>query len=109
MAKAQEELLIACSNGNIDKVREILTSVHRLREEDPLLDNMAARAAENNHVDILELCIDEGADVSDLSLDDLEFPDVIKMLITKGGHDINEDWETAGDLLINAVWELKVT
>ena len=109
MSKAQEELLAASAEGNIDKVREVLAEVHRLHEEDPPLNKMAFIAAENNHADILELCIDEGGDVSDLSLDDLDFPDVIKILITKGGHDINEDWEMAGDLLINAVWELKVT
>lgn len=109
MSKAHEELLTASANGNIDKVREVLAEVHRLREEDAPLDKMAATAAENNYADILELCIDEGADVSGLSLDDFDFPDVIKILITKGGHDINEDWEMAGDLLINAVWELKVS
>lgn len=109
MSKVHEDLLTACANGNIEKVRELLASVHRLREEDPPLDKMALTSAGKNHADVLELCIDEGADVSDFSLDDLEFPDVIKMLITKGGHDINEDWETAGNLLINAVWELKVT
>ena len=108
MSKDHEELLTASAKGDIDKVREILASIHRQGEENAPLDKMALAAAENNHADILELCIDEGADVSDLSLDDLDFPDVIKLLITKGGHDINEDWETAGDLLINAIWELKV-
>ena len=104
MSRTHEELLTASAEGNIDKVRDILES-----EEDAPLGKMAAAATENNHADILELCIDKGADVSDLNLDDLDFPEVIKILITKGGHDINEDWEMAGDLLINAVWELKVT
>ncbi|KAI4119075.1 MAG: hypothetical protein LQ345_000950 [Seirophora villosa] len=69
---------------------------------------MALRAAQNNHAAILELCIDEGAALSDLDLEDgTESDDILKVFITKGVLDVNKDQETGGDMLINAVWELK--
>ncbi|KAL8655654.1 MAG: hypothetical protein Q9210_000764 [Variospora velana] len=69
---------------------------------------MALKAAQNNHAAILELCIDEGAALSDLDLEDeTESDEILKVLITKGLLDINKDLETGGDMLINAVWELK--
>ena len=40
--------------------------------------------------------------------EDGEFPEVCKVLIGAGYMDSNRDFGTAGDLLINAVWELKV-
>ncbi|KAL8704660.1 MAG: hypothetical protein Q9201_002194 [Fulgogasparrea decipioides] len=52
---------------------------------------MALKAAENGHADLLELCIDEGADVSDLNLEDAtQSEEVLKILITNGGLDVNE-------------------
>ena len=37
-----------------------------------------------------------------------EFPEVCKVLIGAGFMDSNRDFGSGGDLLINAVWELKV-
>ena len=105
----QQQLLTACADGDIPTVRHILSTLRPSAAQDTPLKAMALKAAEYGHADILELCIDLGADVSDLKLEDAEASDeVLKVLITKAGLDVNQDWETGGDMLINAVWERKV-
>ncbi|KAL8908083.1 MAG: hypothetical protein Q9171_005601 [Xanthocarpia ochracea] len=104
----QQQLLTACADGDIPTVRHVLSTLPPSAAQDIPLKAMALKAAENGHADILELCIDQGADVSDLKLEAAEASDqVLKVLITKAGLDVNQDWETGGDMLINAVWERK--
>ena len=71
-----------------------------------------SRAIRTGDADTLRRLIDEGAKPSDDDISEAqngEFPDVCKVLITAGFMDVNEDFEHAGDLLINMVWELKVS
>ncbi|KAL8680468.1 MAG: hypothetical protein Q9186_003366 [Xanthomendoza sp. 1 TL-2023] len=83
MSSSHQQLLSACAQGNIAKVRELIAAIQISTSKSVPFAAMAHQAAETGHVDILQICIDEG------------------------GLDVNEDWETAGDMLINAVWELK--
>ena len=78
----------------------------REEENSPL-----GRAIRTGDADTLRRLLDEGARPSDDDISEAqngEFPEVCKVLITAGIIDINEDFELAGDLLINMVWELKV-
>lgn len=71
-----------------------------------------SRAIRTGDADTLGRLLDEGAKPSDDDISEAqsgEFPEVCKVLITAGFMDINEDFEHAGDLLINIVWELKVS
>ena len=83
MPSPHQELLTACAVGNIVKVRDAISSLHQSGITDVPIQRMALKAAENGHAAIIELCINKGLDV-------------------------NEDWEVAGDMLINAVWEKQV-
>ena len=70
-----------------------------------------SRAIRTGDADTLRRLLDEGAKPSDDDISEAqngEFPEVCKVLITADFMDINEDFEHAGDLLINMVWELKV-
>ncbi|KAL8691242.1 MAG: hypothetical protein Q9218_003482 [Villophora microphyllina] len=83
----------------------MLTSMTQ-EEQSPL-----GRAIRTDGADTLRRLLDEGAKPSDDDISEAqsgEFPEVCKVLITAGFMDINEDFEHAGDLLINTVWELKV-
>ena len=71
-----------------------------------------SRAIRTGDADTLRRLLDEGAKPSDDDISEAqngEFPEVCKVLIIAGFMDINEDFEHAGDLLINMVWELKVS
>lgn len=71
-----------------------------------------SHATRTGDADTLRRLLDEGAKPSgdDISgAQNGEFPEVCKVFITAGFMDINEDFEYAGDLLINMVWELKVS
>lgn len=71
-----------------------------------------SRAIRTGDADTLARLLDEGAKPSDSDVSEAqngEFLEVCKVLITTGFMDINEDFEQAGDLLINMVWELKVS
>ncbi|KAL9057002.1 MAG: hypothetical protein Q9206_002523 [Seirophora lacunosa] len=73
-------------------------------QQDVPLKTMALRAAQNNRAAILELCIDEGAALSDLDLEDgTESDDILIVFTIKGLLDVNKDHETGGDMPINAV------
>ena len=73
------------------------------------LPEMTLKAAENGHAEIVRFCLERGAKPDyDVINQASEFPEVYKVLVTVGGLDVNQDWETAGDMLINAAWELKV-
>lgn len=71
-----------------------------------------SRAIGTGDVDALRRLLAEGAKPSDDDISEAqngEFPEVCKVLITDGFMDVNDDFEQAGDLLINMVWELKVS
>ena len=56
--------------------------------------------------------LDQGVQPKDDDVEEAamaEFPEVTKVLIEDGYIDVNEDWEHAGDLLINMVCENKVS
>ncbi|KAI4094277.1 MAG: hypothetical protein LQ344_002356 [Seirophora lacunosa] len=77
MPVSHHELLTACADGDFNK---------------------------NNRAAILELCIDEGAALSDLDLEDgTESDDILIVFTIKGLLDVNKDHETGGDMPINAV------
>ncbi|KAL8684963.1 MAG: hypothetical protein Q9218_008052, partial [Villophora microphyllina] len=108
MSTPDQELLTACAQGDITKVRELISTMQTPSNEEASLKSMALKAAEHGHADILTLCIDEGADVSRMDLEDyFEYEEVLEVLVTRGGIDVNEDFEHAGDALINAIWEMK--
>ena len=71
-----------------------------------------SRAIRTGDADTLRRLVNIGAKPSDDDVSEAqngEFPEVCKILITAGFMDVNEDFEHAGDLLINMVWELKVS
>ncbi|KAL8762174.1 MAG: hypothetical protein Q9184_001771 [Pyrenodesmia sp. 2 TL-2023] len=82
MASQHQELLKACADGDIVKVRDAISSLRQSGKTDVPIEEMALEAAENGHAAVIEICINEGLDT-------------------------NDDWEVAGDMLINAVWEKK--
>lgn len=106
-----EQLLAACETGDLARVRELfLTRVSSTPEEHiPLLEMITLKAAEKGHAEVVRFCLERGArpDYGVINAAS-EFPEVFKVLITVGGLDVNYDFESAGDMLINAVWELKV-
>ena len=71
-----------------------------------------SRAIKTGDADTLRRLLDGGAKPSGNDISEAqggEFPEVCKVLITAGFMDVNDDFELAGDLLINMVWELKVS
>lgn len=108
MASQHDEILAACAAGDLERVREIYPAISSAENNVPL-DAMILKAAEKNQYETVRYCLEKGAKVSPLVVDEAsEFPEVFKVLVTDGGLDVNEDFETAGDMLINAVWEQKV-
>lgn len=83
MASQHQELLTACADGDIIKVRDAISSLRQPGTTDVPVEEMAREAAEKGHAAVIEICINEELD-------------------------INDSWEVAGDMLINAVWEKKV-
>lgn len=70
---------------------------------------MMLKAAENGHAPVVQYILERGALVSDdVITEATEHPEVFKVLVISGGLDVNYDFETGGDMLINAVWEGKV-
>lgn len=108
MSSQNDEILAACAAGDLERVREIYETISSAQGNVPL-DAMILKAAEKNQYETVRYCLEKGAKVSPLVIDEAsEFPEVFKVLVTVGGLDVNEDFETAGDMLINAVWEQKV-
>ena len=61
--------------------------------------------------DIVRSFLAAGAKPTEEDIDEAEsgeFPEVCKELVGVGAMDVNRDFGSGGDLLINAVWELKV-
>ncbi len=101
--------MAACAAGDLARVQELYQQISSTPEEHALLPEMTLKAAEKGHAEIVRFCLERGAKpeyevISEAS----EFPEVFQVLVTVGGLDVNFDFETGGDMLINAVWELKV-
>lgn len=110
MSQQHEDLLSAGADGDLKRVRELFQSFSPSGGLGDVLEELMFRAAKNGHAAIVTFCLDQGVEVSDRVTDEaLDFPEVCKVLITAGKMDVNEDLEMAGDLLINAVWEGKVS
>ncbi|KAL8694919.1 MAG: hypothetical protein Q9218_000490 [Villophora microphyllina] len=98
-----QELLTACAQGNADEVRTLLATCS---PDDVLLRKVAIMAAGNRHTEVLELCLNEGAVVTSIWSLPNYTDEVLKVLVTHRSLDVNESWDIACDMLINAVWEL---
>ena len=74
-------------------------------------DRSLSEAIRTGDVDTVRARLKAGEKPNEDDIDEAEggeFPEVCKMLIGAGFMDSNRDFGSAGDLLINAVWELKV-
>ena len=108
---AHHQLFNACAEGDLQRVRELHEAVSSSPEEETaLVQQMILKAAEKGHAHVVRYCLERGAECSDAVINEATTsPEVFKVLVENGGLDINEDWETAGDMLINAVWQLQVS
>lgn len=108
-SQSKDNLLAACAAGDLERVRELYHNTFSDSDEDALLNAMTLKAAENGHAEVVRFCLERGAKPEFTVINEAtEYPEVFKILVTAGGLDVNYDLETAGDMLINAVWELKV-
>ena len=100
MSSQHNQLLTACADGNLERLQELHST------QDASFEAMMLKPAEKGHFHIVQYCLEHGAQVSeDVITEASEQPEVFKILVTLGGLDVNHDFETAGDMLINAVWE----
>ena len=106
----RNEILAACVAGDLARVQELYGKITLAPgEQAVLLAAMTLKGAENDHAEIVRFCLERGAKPEYEVINEAsEFPEVFKVLVTVGGLDVNYDFEIAGDMLINAVWELKV-
>ena len=77
-----------------------------------LSDRSLSEAIRTGDVDTVRARLTAGEKPTEDDIDEAEsgeFPEVCKMLIGAGFMDSNRDFGSGGDLLINAVWELKVS
>lgn len=110
MSSVRTEILKACKDGNLSRVRELYEQISETASKDGTLNTMILTAAENNHSDIVRFCVDQGAKASyEVIIEAYDLPNVAKVLIVAGVMDVNHDYEAAGDLLINAVCGRKVS
>lgn len=110
MSSVRTEILKACKEGKLSRVRELYQSISESAPKDGTLDAMILAAAENDHPDIVQFCLDQGAEASyEVIIEAYDLPKIAQVLITAGAMDINHDYEMAGDLLINAVCGRKVS
>ena len=76
------------------------------------IDRSLSQGIRTGNVDTVRSCLSAGAKPTEEDIDEAEsgkFPEVCKELIGAGAMDVNRDFGSGGDLLINAVWELKVS
>ena len=81
----------------------------RKKPED--IDKSLSQGIKTGDVDTVRSCLAAGAKPTEEDVDEAEsgeFPEVCKELIGAGAMDVNRNFRSGGDLLINAVWELKV-
>lgn len=74
-------------------------------------DRSLSEAVRTGDADTVRALLKAGEKPTEDDIDEAEngeFPEVCKVLISAGFMDSNRDFGSAGDLLINAVWELKV-
>ena len=74
-------------------------------------DRSLSEAIRTGDVDTVRARLMAGEKPTEDDIDEAEsgeFPEICKMLIGAGFMDSNRDFGSGGDLLINAVWELKV-
>ena len=74
-------------------------------------DRSLSESIRTGHVDKVRTRLTAGKNPTEDDIDEAgsgEFPEVCKVLIGAGFMDCNRDFGSGGDLLINAVWELKV-
>ena len=110
ISQQHEDLLSAGAEGDLKRVHKLFQSISSSAGLGDVLEELMFRAAKNGHAAIVTFCSDQGVEISARVIDEaLEFPEVCKVLITAGTMDVNDDLEMAGDLLINAVWEGKVS
>ena len=75
------------------------------------IDRSLSDAIRTGDVDTVRARLTAGEKPTEDDIDEAEsgeFPEVCKLLIGAGFMDSNRDFGSGGDLLINAVWELKV-
>lgn len=110
MFSIQAEIEKACQEGNLSRVSDLYQAIPPSASKGGILDAMILAAAENNHPEVVYFCLSQGAEAShEVITEAYDFPEVAKVLITTGAMDVNYDYETAGDLLINAVYARDVS
>lgn len=104
MSSTRSEILKACKDGDLPRVRELYHSLSDSPSRPSILDAMLLIAAEHNRPEIVQFCLDEGAEASyEVITEAYDLPKVAQVLVSAGAMDVNHDFEVAGDLLINAV------
>ena len=104
MSSTRSEILKACKDEELSRVRELYNSMSDSASKGSTLDAMILTAAENNRPEIVQFCLDEGAEASyEVIIEAYDHPKIAQVLITAGAMDVNHDFEMAGDLLINAI------
>ena len=109
MASTQGSIQHACETGDLSTARNLYAALSPSEQQSSLFD-MILIASRTGAAAIVQFCIDHGAAITWVVTNEAtKFPEVCKIPTTAGGMDINEDWETAGDILIDAVWERNIT
>lgn len=109
MPSQQDELAAARPEGIPIHVPDSHQTIPHPPQQDAALQARMLEAAENGNVEVVRQCLAQGAKVSsEVITEATEHEEVFKVLVTEGGLDVNYDFETAGDMLINAVWERNV-
>ena len=75
------------------------------------IDRSLSHGIKAGDVDTVQSCLAAGVKPTEEDIDEAEngeFAEVCNELIGAGALDVNRDFGSGGDLLINAVWELKV-
>ena len=76
------------------------------------IDRSLSQGIQTDDVDTVRSCLAAGAKPTEEDIDEAEngeFPEVCNELIGAGAMDVNRDFGSGGDLLSNAVWELKIS
>lgn len=104
MSSTRRDILKAYEDGDLPRIRELYKSLSDSPSRLNLLNALLLTAAENNRPEIVQFCLDEGAEVSyEVITEAYDLFKIAQILISAGAMDVNHDFEVAGDLLINAV------
>ena len=105
MSSIRDDILKACKEGDLSRMRELYRSISDSAPKNGTLNTMLLTAARNDHPEIVQFCLDQGAEASYEVIDEAyDHPQIAQVLITAGAMDVNHDFELAGDLLINAIY-----